>query len=149
MIKLEIDQRAAGFGLQPLFHHCRQHIPLLYLNVMLPYFTSERSGGSGDDGIYVQDLILLSEYLLEDIGDPTLVAHWALDETEGDIAQDSAGDDFGLVIGDAIWQPIGVCMWMMSLWQPIQSRRITFPAARADCTSVQPMIAIPAHSGPA
>ncbi|MHC4146345.1 MAG: Kelch repeat-containing protein [Planctomycetota bacterium] len=59
----------------------------------------------GDGIVDVQDLILLSEYLLKEVDDPTLVAHWALDETEGDIAYDSAGDNFGYVIGGPVWQP--------------------------------------------
>ncbi len=37
--------------------------------------------------------------------DPTLVAHWALDEIEGDIAADSAGELDGTVYGDPLWQP--------------------------------------------
>jgi len=61
----------------------------------------------GDNFVDVQDLILLSEHLLEELDDPTLVAHWALDEAEGDIAQDSAGDNFGLVVGGPVWQPAG------------------------------------------
>jgi hypothetical protein len=61
----------------------------------------------GDNFVDVQDLIFLSEYLLEELDDPTLVAHWALDETEGDIAQDSAGDNFGYVFGGPVWQPTG------------------------------------------
>jgi len=59
----------------------------------------------GDDIVDVQDMIFLSEYLLEELDDPTLVAHWALDETEGDIAQDSVGDNLGFVIGGPVWQP--------------------------------------------
>jgi hypothetical protein len=37
--------------------------------------------------------------------EPGLIAHWALDETEGDIAQDSARSNDGFVIGGPIWQP--------------------------------------------
>ncbi len=36
-----------------------------------------------------------------------LIAHWALDETEGDIAHDSAGENHGTLSGDPIWQPVG------------------------------------------
>ncbi|TKJ34458.1 MAG: hypothetical protein CEE38_18100 [Planctomycetes bacterium B3_Pla] len=61
----------------------------------------------GDNFVDVQDLISLSEYLLEELDDPTLVAHWALDETEGDIAHDSAGDNLGYVFGGPVWQPAG------------------------------------------
>ncbi len=61
----------------------------------------------GDSFVDVQDLIVLSEHLFEEVNDSTLIAHWALDETEGDIAQDSAGDNFGLVVGGPVWQPAG------------------------------------------
>ena len=61
----------------------------------------------GDDIVDVQDLIFLSEHLFEEVDDPTLVAHWALDETEGDIAQDSTGENFGWVVGGPVWQPAG------------------------------------------
>jgi len=43
----------------------------------------------GDGVVDVQDLILLAEHLFEGAG---LVAHWALDEIEGDIAYDSASN---------------------------------------------------------
>ena len=59
----------------------------------------------GDGIVDVQDLIAFSEHLFEEVNDPTLVAHWALDETEGDIAHDSAGDNIGYVTGGPIWQP--------------------------------------------
>jgi hypothetical protein len=43
----------------------------------------------GDGIVDVQDLIVLTEHLFEGAG---LVAHWALDETEGDVAYDSSGN---------------------------------------------------------
>jgi len=61
----------------------------------------------GDGIVDIQDLIVLSEYLFEDINDPTLVAHWALDETEGMVVADSAGDNNGYALGDPVWQPDG------------------------------------------
>lgn len=44
------------------------------------------------------------------VDDPTLLAHWALDEAEGDIALDSvseSGYSNGYVMGDPVWQPTG------------------------------------------
>ena len=61
----------------------------------------------GDSIVDVQDLIVLAEHLFVELNDPTLVAHWALDETEGDIASDSANDNDGTVYGDPAWQPEG------------------------------------------
>jgi hypothetical protein len=61
----------------------------------------------GDGVVDVQDLIVLAEHLFEEVNDPTLVAHWALDETEGIIAHDSAGENDAYLIGDPIWQPDG------------------------------------------
>jgi hypothetical protein len=45
--------------------------------------------------------------VLMDVNDPTLVAHWALDETEGTIAHDGVGLTPGTVLGDAVWRPDG------------------------------------------
>jgi len=45
----------------------------------------------GDGIVDIQDLIVLSEYLFEEVSDPSLAVHWPLDETEGIIAQDSVG----------------------------------------------------------
>jgi hypothetical protein len=59
----------------------------------------------GDGIVDVQDLIMLSEYLTKEVDDPTLAAHWALDEIEGEIAYDSAGLNDAFVIGGALWQP--------------------------------------------
>jgi hypothetical protein len=57
----------------------------------------------GDGIVDAQDLAVLAEYIGEDVDDPTLVAHWALDETEGDIACDSAGDNDGTLVGAPVW----------------------------------------------
>jgi len=61
----------------------------------------------GDGIVDVQDLIVLTEHLFEEVDDPTLVAHWALDEIEGDIAYDSAGTCVGTLLDDPVWQPAG------------------------------------------
>ncbi len=44
----------------------------------------------GDGKIDAADLEVLMSYWEQPFDDPTLLAHWALDETEGDIAFDSA-----------------------------------------------------------
>ena len=61
----------------------------------------------GDGIVDVQDLMVLAEHLFEDVDDPTLVTHWKLDETEGDIAYDSVAVNDAVVFGDAVWQPAG------------------------------------------
>jgi hypothetical protein len=61
----------------------------------------------GDGIVDTQDLIALSEYFYKDINDPTLAAHWALDETEGMAVADSAGENNGYAIGDPVWQSDG------------------------------------------
>jgi gluconolactonase len=61
----------------------------------------------GDGIVDVQDLILLSENLFQDVNDPTLAAHWALDETDGMFGYDNAGDNDAVVVGGASWQPDG------------------------------------------
>ena len=59
----------------------------------------------GDGIVDVQDLIVLAEHLFEDVNDPKLLAHWALDETEGIIAHDSSGYNDADIVGDPTWQP--------------------------------------------
>jgi len=61
----------------------------------------------GDGIVDVQDLIVLSEHLFEDVNDPTLIAHWPLDEAQGVIAYDSAADRDGTLMGGPVWQPDG------------------------------------------
>jgi len=65
----------------------------------------------GDGMVDEQDLALLMEYWQEEIPDIELIAHWIahwkLDETEGSIAHDCAGDNDGTLNGDPLWQPVG------------------------------------------
>jgi N-acetylneuraminic acid mutarotase len=61
----------------------------------------------GDGVVDVQDLIVLSEHLFEEINDPTLAAHWALDETEGMTAHENVSGNDDFVFGGALWQPDG------------------------------------------
>jgi len=62
-------------------------------------------GPLGDGVVDVQDLIALADYIGKEVDDPTLVAHWALDEVEGQTAQDSVGENHAAVLGAAAWQP--------------------------------------------
>ncbi|MHC4521355.1 MAG: LamG-like jellyroll fold domain-containing protein [Planctomycetota bacterium] len=59
----------------------------------------------GDGVVDMQDLVVLADYIGQDVDDMSLIAHWALDETEGDIAYDSAGDNEGTLVGDPVWSP--------------------------------------------
>jgi len=61
----------------------------------------------GDDVIDVLDLELLMSSWEQPVDDPTLVAHWALDEVEGAVAYDSAGVNDAVVVGGTAWQPSG------------------------------------------
>jgi hypothetical protein len=59
----------------------------------------------GDGIVDVEDLKVIAEYIGQEVTDPTFVAHWPLDETEGTIAHDSAGDrDATTVIGTPVWR---------------------------------------------
>jgi len=58
----------------------------------------------GDGIVDVQDLNVLVEHLLEDY---PLVAHWKLDETDGNIAYDSLSGNDGICHGEPFWQPTG------------------------------------------
>jgi len=61
----------------------------------------------GDGVVDVEDLKVLAENLFEEVSDPTLIAQWALDETEGMVVADSAGDNNGYALGDPVWRPDG------------------------------------------
>ncbi len=61
----------------------------------------------GDGVIDILDLELLMSYWEQSVDDPTLIAHWALDEAEGNIAYDSAGVNDASVYGEPVWQPDG------------------------------------------
>jgi hypothetical protein len=61
----------------------------------------------GDGVVDVLDLELLMDYWQQPVDDPTLLAHWAFDETEGIIAYDSAGVNIAVVVGGTEWQPSG------------------------------------------
>ena len=59
----------------------------------------------GDGIVDVQDLVVLAGYLFAKRYESTLVAHWALDETDGMFAADSVGDNDAFVVGGTVWQP--------------------------------------------
>ena len=61
----------------------------------------------GDGIVDALDLELLMSYWWQEVDDPTLVAHWALDEAEGEIAYDNAGICDGTILGAPVWQPTG------------------------------------------
>jgi len=64
----------------------------------------------GDGVVDLEDLVVMAGYIGKDIEDPTLLAHWALDETEGPIAFDSAGENDGMLMGIPRWHPDGGCV---------------------------------------
>ncbi len=61
----------------------------------------------GDGTVDVEDLKILAEHLFEDVSDPTLIAHWSLDEAQGVVAYDSSTYCDGVLFGDPAWQPDG------------------------------------------
>jgi len=61
----------------------------------------------GDGVIDVNDLSALAGYIGQEVNDPTLIAHWALDESSGMFAADSVGGNNATVMGNATWQPSG------------------------------------------
>jgi serine/threonine protein kinase len=59
----------------------------------------------GDGVVDANDLTVLAGYIGQEVNDPTLIAHWALDETAGVIAHDGAGHNDGTLLGGPAWQP--------------------------------------------
>ncbi len=60
----------------------------------------------GDGIVNIEDLKVLIGFMgeIELCNDPTLIAHWPLDEAEGTIACDHAGGQDAAVAGSAIWR---------------------------------------------
>jgi len=61
----------------------------------------------GDGIVDIKDLKVLAEHLLHEVDDPTLIAHWPLDETEGAIVADAVAGNQAYALGDPLWQPEG------------------------------------------
>lgn len=59
----------------------------------------------GDSIVDVEDLKVLAKYIGKERVDKSLMTHWALDETEGSIAYDSAADNDGMLMRGPAWQP--------------------------------------------
>jgi len=59
----------------------------------------------GDGVVGKADLEVLMSYWGQKIDDPTLIAHWKLDETEGTTVHDSINNIQTQLYGDPIWQP--------------------------------------------
>jgi lysophospholipase L1-like esterase len=61
----------------------------------------------GDGMVDRADLEVLMTFWEEEINDPTLIAHWPLDEAAGGTAHNSVAGNDDFVIGDPVWQPVG------------------------------------------
>jgi len=61
----------------------------------------------GDGKVDAADLEVLMSYWGQEPYDPTLIAHWKLDETDGDVACDSSGSYDGTLCGGPVWEPAG------------------------------------------
>jgi hypothetical protein len=61
----------------------------------------------GDGIVDGKDEEVLMSYWQQHIDDPTLIAHWRLDETEDVNAYDSSGQNDGTLNGGPLWQPEG------------------------------------------
>ena len=59
----------------------------------------------GDGIVDEADLEIFMSHWEQEAYDPTLIAFWKLDETEGDIAYNSISDNYGIISGNPTWQP--------------------------------------------
>jgi hypothetical protein len=59
----------------------------------------------GDGIVDESDLKVFMDHWGQEAYDPTLIAYWKLDETEGDIAYNSVSDNHGILSGNPTWQP--------------------------------------------
>jgi hypothetical protein len=58
----------------------------------------------GDGFVDVLDLTVLAEHLFEEVFPIDLIGYWKLNETEGDIAYNSIGNNHGIISGNPTWQ---------------------------------------------
>jgi N-acetylneuraminic acid mutarotase len=89
------DGRVDGKDLLIMTAHWGQAYPLCDLGP-LPF---------GDGMVDLEDVIVLADYIGKDIHDPTLIAHWALDETEGVTAGESVTGNDATLTGEPVWWP--------------------------------------------
>ena len=61
----------------------------------------------GDGVVDAADLEVLMSHWGQEVYNPNLIAHWALDEAEGMFAVDSISENNGIVFGNPTWQPDG------------------------------------------
>ena len=61
----------------------------------------------GDGIVDVQDVAVLAEFIGKDVNDPTLIAHWPLDETEGTTTREVVSGNDSFVLGEPVWEPDG------------------------------------------
>ena len=61
----------------------------------------------GDGVVDVNDLTVLAGYIGTDVNDPTLIAHWAMDEAAGTAVHNTVGGKDGMALGNPTWQPVG------------------------------------------
>jgi hypothetical protein len=61
----------------------------------------------GDGVVDVNDLIVLADYIGTEWVDPTLLAHWPLDEGAGSVALDRVGGHDAMIVGSVVWQADG------------------------------------------
>jgi hypothetical protein len=59
----------------------------------------------GDGIVDEADLKVFMNHWGQEAYDPTLIAYWRLDETEGDISYNSVSDNHGVLSGNPTWQP--------------------------------------------
>ena len=59
----------------------------------------------GDGVVDANDLAALMAYWQWRLYDPTLLAHWELDETAGTVAYDRMGEHDATFVGEPLWQP--------------------------------------------
>ena len=61
----------------------------------------------GNGVVDANDLAVLLDHIGKELVDPTLLAHWALDESAGSVAMDRAGGHDAMIVGKVVWQPAG------------------------------------------
>ena len=93
----------------------------------------------GDGKVDEKDLEVLMSYWGQEVYDPTLIAHWKLDEASGTVATDSAGTNNGTLVGNPAlaaerWQDwAGLCCLMAWMTMSTTSVRLRSGSRPLQC----------------
>jgi len=99
-----VEEYETGLGVPPPDFNGDEIVDFKDFSILAQYWCLEQSPFVNHRVDY-EYLAVLADYWLKEVLPDSLLAYWKLDETEGMLAYDSAGDKDGSLNGDPVWQP--------------------------------------------